>query len=164
MFVKQGRYERLPIPRKWPLGVRMWEGTQLAPTFADSLLKSMRVRFKPQSYTPLPPGTYNVRLTDINEGWGAYCQAIYVFKFEVIDGQYASAVVNGLINKNATGHSLKCKLWKWVWALSGAEVDADDEFDLMILVGKECMAVIKRAGHINNIAELLPKNKAGGQI
>jgi hypothetical protein len=138
----------------------MWDDLQIAETFADSLSKSLKVRFKEQSYTPLPPGKYVVRLSGITEAHGAYFQPIYVFRFEVMVGQYSGVMINGLINKNPTGHSLRCKLWKWVLAISGKEVDVDDEIDLITLVGKECEAVIKREGHINKISELLPKSEA----
>lgn len=136
----------------------MFDEVQLAETFAESQSKSIRVRFKPQSYTPLPSDKYNLRLTDIIESCGAFDQPIYVFRFEVVDGQYRGSVINGLINKNVTGYGVKSKLWKWVLALSGIEIDAYDDFDLMKLVGKECRAVIKRMGHINNVSEILPKN------
>ena len=112
----------------------------------------------PPGYTLLPEGKYKVRLAEIDKDKrGLYENDIFVFHFDVIEGEYKDCAINAWLNKSRSAYRKNSKLVRFLCALEGKELDIFESVNLDELIGKKCIAVVtqtKGQRPTNKILEL----------
>ena len=101
------------------------------------------LNFGPPVFKLVPEGEYKVKLVEVEISRGKFDNEIFVFQFEIVEGQYKRCFVNNWINKPKRYCYSNTKLAKWANVLKGVNHDIFDVCDLNDLKGKLAIAKIE---------------------
>jgi len=111
---------------------------------------------------PIPEGLYKAYLKEIEEGTGEFGDYLR-FSFIVVDGKFKNSLKSAVASKklSVSKSGKVSKLYGFVKALMGKDIDAGETLDLEKLKGKSCQILVKNDREIDGVmfqkvAEVMP--------
>ena len=111
----------------------------------------MQIWFRPEKFTLLPSGIYQIKFECTAPGIGHFQQKVIYPRYSIVSGPYKSCFIKDIINEDSNG--LNGRIWQMVRAFSGSDPHMFLAFELDSLIGKECYANIEKRGKNNVIVE-----------